>query len=120
MPGERRLRQALRHPHCLLHVRLLDFGQRHLLRLQVSGDQRQRLVRLRQRLPQRSAVLSLRYTMIRTLYSGESNRSLPLGAGLLLGFALALATAGYSWEAGAVGLGFALAALVGLAQTCSA
>ncbi len=43
-----------------------------------------------------------------------------LAAGLLFGIALALATVGLSWQAGALGLGLALAALVGLAQTCSA
>jgi hypothetical protein len=58
--------------------------------------------------------------MIRALHPGDSSRRFLLGAGLLLGLALALATAGRSWEAGAVGLGFALATLVGLAQTCSA
>jgi hypothetical protein len=58
--------------------------------------------------------------MIHTLDLGEGRRGLLLAAGLLLGLALALATASLSWQAGAVGLGFALAALVGLAQTCSA
>ena len=58
--------------------------------------------------------------MIRVLDLGEGRRGLLLAAGVLLGLALALATAGLSWQAGAVGLGFALAALVGLAQTCSA
>jgi hypothetical protein len=58
--------------------------------------------------------------MIRALDPGDANRGLLLGAGLLLGLAVALTTAGLSWEAGAAGLGFALAALVGLAQTCSA
>ena len=43
-----------------------------------------------------------------------------LAAGLLAGFAVALATAGLSWQAGAAGLGLGLAARVGLAQTCSA
>lgn len=58
--------------------------------------------------------------MIRALHPDESSRSPLLGAGLLLGLALTLATAGLSWEAVAAGLGLALAALVGLAQTCSA
>ncbi len=52
--------------------------------------------------------------MIQTIHIAETRR------GLLLGFVIALATAGISWQAGGVGLGFALAALVGLAQTCSA
>ena len=52
--------------------------------------------------------------------AGDARRGVILGVGLLLGLAIALATTGLSWEAGAVGLGFALAALVGLAQTCSA
>ncbi len=43
-----------------------------------------------------------------------------LGAALLLGLGLAAATTGLSWQSGAGGLGLALAALVGLAQTCSA
>ena len=50
----------------------------------------------------------------------DARRGILLTAGLLLGLAVALATGGLSWQAGAVGLGFALAALVGLAQTCSA
>jgi len=54
------------------------------------------------------------------LHLGETRRGLLLAAGLLAGFAVALATAGLSWEAGAAGLGLGLAALVGLAQTCSA
>jgi hypothetical protein len=58
--------------------------------------------------------------MIRALDPGDVNRGLLLGAGLLLGLAVALTTAGLPWEAGAAGLGVALAALVGLAQTCSA
>ena len=58
--------------------------------------------------------------MIATSHLNAANSGLLLAAGLLLGFALALATAGLSWEAGAYGLGLGLAALVGLAQTCSA
>jgi len=58
--------------------------------------------------------------MIGTLAFGEGRRGLLLASGLLFGFALALAMTGLSWQAGALGLGFALAALVGLAQTCSA
>ena len=58
--------------------------------------------------------------MIQAIDPTHTKRGLLLMVGLLLGLALALATAGLSWEAGAVGLGFALAALAGLAQTCSA
>jgi hypothetical protein len=58
--------------------------------------------------------------MLEMLHLHEPRRGLVLVAGLLLGLALALATAGLSWEAGAIGLGLGLAALVGLAQTCSA
>ena len=58
--------------------------------------------------------------MIHVLDRTTTKRGLLLVTGLLFGLALALATAGLSWQAGAVGLGFALAALVGLAQTCSA
>jgi hypothetical protein len=58
--------------------------------------------------------------MVHVLERDEGRRAALTAAGLLLGLALALATAGLEWEAGAVGLGFALAALVGLAQTCSA
>ncbi len=52
----------------------------------------------------------------------DATRSLLLAAGLLLGLglALAIAPAELSWETGAIGLGLGLAALVGLAQTCSA
>lgn len=58
--------------------------------------------------------------MVHTLHFSDARRGLLLAAGLLLGLALAAATAGLSWQAGAGALGFALAALVGLAQTCSA
>jgi hypothetical protein len=58
--------------------------------------------------------------MIRALDRGDARRGLLLAFGLLLGLALALATAGFSWQSGAFGLGLALAAIVGLAQTCSA
>ena len=57
--------------------------------------------------------------MIDTLRLGDARRGLVLAAGLLLGLAVALATAGLSWQTGAFGLGLGLAALVGLAQTCS-
>ena len=56
--------------------------------------------------------------MIRALDPGEGRHGILLAAALLLG--LALATAGFPWEAGAAGLGLGLAAVVGLAQTCSA
>ena len=58
--------------------------------------------------------------MTHIAHLGDARRGLPLAGGLLLGLLLAFATASASWEAGAAGLGFALAALVGLAQTCSA
>jgi hypothetical protein len=58
--------------------------------------------------------------MIRHLDLGETRRGFLFAAGLLAGFALALTTAGRSWETGAAVLGLGLAALVGLAQTCSA
>ena len=58
--------------------------------------------------------------MIHALNFGDAKRGGLLAAGLLLGLALALATVGLSWQTGALGLGMALAALVGLAQTCSA
>lgn len=58
--------------------------------------------------------------MIRPLAFEHTKRGVLLAAGLLLGLALAAGTAGLSWEAGAVGLGFALAVLAGLAQRCSA
>ena len=58
--------------------------------------------------------------MIETLRLGDARHGLLLAAGLLLGLAVALATASLSWQAGAFGLGLGLAALVGLAQTCSA
>jgi hypothetical protein len=58
--------------------------------------------------------------MATILMRDDARRGLLVAAGALLGLMLALATAGLSWEAGAAGLGLALAALVGLAQTCSA
>jgi hypothetical protein len=60
--------------------------------------------------------------MIRTVQLTNARQALLLALGLALGLALASATVrlGGSWEAGAAGLGLALAALVGLAQTCSA
>ena len=58
--------------------------------------------------------------MIQTLDFSSTKRGLLLAVGLLLGLALALTTAGLTWQAGAVGLGFALAVLAGLAQRCSA
>jgi hypothetical protein len=58
--------------------------------------------------------------MIRIEHVVDPRRALLAGAGLLLGFAVALVTAGLSWLAAAFGLGIGLAALVGLAQTCSA
>ena len=51
---------------------------------------------------------------------GGARRGLLVASGLLLGLAIALATAGLSWQTGAIGLGFALATLAGLAQRCSA
>ena len=58
--------------------------------------------------------------MAHLLHLGDARRGLILAAGLLAGLAVALTTAGFSWQAGAAGLGIGLAALVGLAQTCSA
>ena len=58
--------------------------------------------------------------MIQTFDFSSTKRGLLLAVGLLLGLTLALATAGLTWQAGAVGLGFALAVLAGLAQRCSA
>jgi hypothetical protein len=49
-----------------------------------------------------------------------ARRSLALPAGLLLGLALAVAVTAASWWSGALGLGFVLAVLAGLAQRCSA
>ena len=58
--------------------------------------------------------------MIQTLDFSSTKRGLLLATGLLLGLALAFATAGLTWQTGAVGLGFSLAVLAGLAQRCSA
>ncbi len=59
--------------------------------------------------------------MIQPLILGDARRGLALAAGLLLGLALAAAAAsGLSWQDGALGLGLGLAAIVGLAQRCSA
>ena len=61
---------------------------------------------------------ALAVTHAQTLPS--SRRGLVLVAGLLLGLALTPTTLGTSWEQIALGLGIGLAAIVGLAQTCSA
>ena len=58
--------------------------------------------------------------MLRVLEQRDAWRGLLMTAGLALGVTLALATAGVSWQSGAVGIGFALAVLAGLAQRCSA
>ena len=58
--------------------------------------------------------------MLRVLEQRDARRGLLMTAGLALGVALALSTAGVSWQSGAVGIGFALAVLAGLAQRCSA
>ena len=50
----------------------------------------------------------------------HTQRGLLLAAGLLLGIGLAIGTAGLSWQATAIGLGFALAVLAGIVQRCSA
>ncbi len=57
--------------------------------------------------------------MIRVLDVDYTRRGLLLATGLLLGLALAIAMASVSWQAGAVGLGFALAVLAGIVQRCS-
>jgi len=58
--------------------------------------------------------------MTHVLHLADPRRGLLLAAGAVLGLAIAGATAGVSWEPAAIGLGLALAAIVGLAQTCSA
>ena len=58
--------------------------------------------------------------MLRVLEQRDARRGLLMTAGLALGVTLALATASVSWQSGAVGIGFALAVLAGLAQRCSA
>ena len=58
--------------------------------------------------------------MLRILEQRDARRGLLMTAGLALGVALALATAAVSWQTGAVGIGFVLAVLAGLAQRCSA
>ncbi len=58
--------------------------------------------------------------MLDTLKLADPRRGLLLTGGIALGIALAGATAGLPWETGAIGLGFALAVLAGLAQRCSA
>ncbi len=61
---------------------------------------------------------ALAVTYAQTLPS--SRRGPVLVAGLLLGLALTPTALGTSWEHVALGLGIGLAAIVGLAQTCSA
>jgi hypothetical protein len=58
--------------------------------------------------------------MLHTLHTSDAGRAVLLVAGLLMGFGVAFGTMGLSWQTGAIGLGFALAALAGVAQTCSA
>jgi hypothetical protein len=58
--------------------------------------------------------------MLHVEHFGDARRGLLLAIGLLIGLAVALGTTGVSWESGALGLGFVLAALAGIAQTCSA
>ena len=58
--------------------------------------------------------------MLRVLEQRDARRGLLRTAGRARGVALALATASVSWQTGAVGIGFALAVLAGLAQRCSA
>lgn len=60
--------------------------------------------------------------MLRAIEATGPRQSLLLAAGLLLGVALAVITTagGMSWEVGAGVLGVGLAAIVGLANTCSA
>ena len=58
--------------------------------------------------------------MIHVEHFSDARRGLLLAIGLLLGLAVALGTTGLSWQTGALGLGFVLAALAGIAQTCSA
>ena len=53
-------------------------------------------------------------------WASGGQRAAWLLVGVVGGVALALALGGPSWEAGAVGLGFVLAAVAGVAQTCSA
>jgi hypothetical protein len=58
--------------------------------------------------------------MLQAPAARDARRSLLLAGGLLAGLALAIASTNFDWEAGAVGLGFAIAVLAGLAQRCSA
>ena len=58
--------------------------------------------------------------MTHVLHVDDARRGLLVAGGALLGLVLALATTGLSWESVAAGLGLGLAAVVGLAQTCSA
>jgi hypothetical protein len=57
---------------------------------------------------------------IETLRLDDPRRTLLLAAGVLLGLTVALATAFLPWEDAALALGIGLAAVVGIAQTCSA
>jgi hypothetical protein len=58
--------------------------------------------------------------MHHAIHTRDAGRAVLLVAGALVGLAVAFGTMSISWETGAVGLGFALAALAGIAQTCSA
>jgi hypothetical protein len=57
---------------------------------------------------------------VRVVERPDARRAIALVTGLLIGAALVALTATVSWESAAVGLGFAMAALAGIAQRCSA
>jgi hypothetical protein len=57
---------------------------------------------------------------VRVIERPDPRRAVLLASGLLIGAVLVALTASVSWESAAVGLGFAMAALAGIAQRCSA
>ncbi len=58
--------------------------------------------------------------MLRVLEQPDSRRTVLLAAGVAIGAALAFALSSGSWLGGALGIGFVLAVLAGIAQRCSA
>ncbi len=58
--------------------------------------------------------------MLRVLEQPDARRTVLIAGGLALGATLAFALSGGSWLRGALGIGFVLAVLAGLAQRCSA
>ena len=125
---------------------MLGHWRRNVLRLHLPGRSWARLLRMRNRLARRqlhrwpadpdghtnrntsddrnpyanSYANAHAGSVTHALALPAARRGVVLVAGLLLGVVFTTTTLGTSWENPAFGLGIGLAALVGLAQTCSA